>query len=345
MVPGVKFTIAKMSFGRRVELMRRVRELARRTEFLAASEDAGDKMDAALLRAEIERMYVVWGVKAVSGLDGGRRARRAPELLAEAGPEELFREALAAVRQRDRASAKKKEKTPSRLPFSIFQPGRLGVRRMPEVRPGSRRRCGWLELPDDGRAAPVWARKTVASRAAPSRTLRRRARDWWRSSWYAAGWAGSTSGVERAAGGGISDSGAGAGRRRSSPQRRADGDRHGEHNTRRGCIEHFCGWTAGAGSASKRTARGARDEARMASTTQDELDYGSAFCSIGPAIDSIGEASAMLADVIAQLGEVRSSAPAQCRRTRRRYGTSQDGGTAAGSWHRRCSRAGSGWRR
>jgi hypothetical protein len=97
-VPGVKFTIAKMSFGRRVELMRRVRELAGRTEFLAASEEAGEKMDSALLHAAIERLYVMWGVKAVSGLrvDGSMAG---PELLAEAGPEELFREALAAVRR------------------------------------------------------------------------------------------------------------------------------------------------------------------------------------------------------------------------------------------------------
>src|ERR1022692_1421342 len=97
-VPGVRLTIAKMSFGRRVELMRRVGELARRTEFLAASEEAGEKMDSALLHAEIERLYVMWGVKAVSGLavDGSAAG---PELLAEAGPEELFREALAAVRR------------------------------------------------------------------------------------------------------------------------------------------------------------------------------------------------------------------------------------------------------
>jgi hypothetical protein len=97
-VAGVTFTIARMSFGRRVELMRRVRELARRTEFLAASGEAGDKMDAGLLHAEIERLYVMWGVKAVSGLaiDG---TMAGPELLAEAGPEELFREALAAVRR------------------------------------------------------------------------------------------------------------------------------------------------------------------------------------------------------------------------------------------------------
>jgi hypothetical protein len=52
-VPGVRFTIAKMSFGRRVELMR----------------------------------------LAVDGSAAG------PELLAEAGPEELFREALAAVQR------------------------------------------------------------------------------------------------------------------------------------------------------------------------------------------------------------------------------------------------------
>jgi hypothetical protein len=97
-VPGVTFTIAKMSFGRRMELMRHVRELAQRTKFLAASGDTADKMDATLLQAEIERIYVMWGVKAVAGLavDG---TAAGPELLAAAGPEELFREALAAVRR------------------------------------------------------------------------------------------------------------------------------------------------------------------------------------------------------------------------------------------------------
>jgi hypothetical protein len=97
-VPGVTFRIGKMSFGRRVELMQRVRELARRTEFLAASEEAGDKIDAALLHAEIERLYVSWGVRAVSGLAVDGKAA-GPELLTEAGPEGLFREALAAVRR------------------------------------------------------------------------------------------------------------------------------------------------------------------------------------------------------------------------------------------------------
>ena len=96
-MPGVRFTVARMSFGRRVELMRQIRELARRAEFLAAGSSPEDKMDAALVQAEIERVYVSWGVRAISGLvvDG---CDAGPERLSDAGPEELFREALAAVR-------------------------------------------------------------------------------------------------------------------------------------------------------------------------------------------------------------------------------------------------------
>jgi hypothetical protein len=96
-IPGVRFTVVRMSFERRVELMRRIRELAKRAEFLAAGQSAEDKMDAALVQAEIERVYVAWGLRAVSGLVvDGRDA--SPENLLGDGPEELFREALAAVR-------------------------------------------------------------------------------------------------------------------------------------------------------------------------------------------------------------------------------------------------------
>ena len=93
---GVTFTVAKMSYARRVELMRKIRELARKLEFLEASTEPADKMDAALLEAEINRMYVTWGLRAITGLtlDG---AEATPELLAEDGPENLFREVLAAV--------------------------------------------------------------------------------------------------------------------------------------------------------------------------------------------------------------------------------------------------------
>src|SRR5262249_33430162 len=95
---GVSFRVARMSFGRRVELMRRVRELARRMEFLEAGASPGERMDAGLLRAEIDRMCLLWGLTGVAGLlvDG---VEATPEALVERGPEELFREALAAVRR------------------------------------------------------------------------------------------------------------------------------------------------------------------------------------------------------------------------------------------------------
>jgi len=94
---GVTFTIAKMSYGRRVELMRKIRELSRKLEFFNAGSEPGDKMDAALLEAEINRLYLRWGLRSVSGLtlDG---AEATPDLLAENGPEDLFQEALAAIR-------------------------------------------------------------------------------------------------------------------------------------------------------------------------------------------------------------------------------------------------------
>jgi hypothetical protein len=86
-----------MSFARRLELMRRIRELAGRMEFLDAAKEPCEKMDAGLLRAEIDRLYLVWGLRGISGLEvDGSEAT--PESLADRGPEDLFREALAAVR-------------------------------------------------------------------------------------------------------------------------------------------------------------------------------------------------------------------------------------------------------
>ncbi|HWC99462.1 MAG TPA: hypothetical protein VG456_22035 [Candidatus Sulfopaludibacter sp.] len=94
---GVSYTVVKLSFARRMELMRRVRDLAKRVEFLEAGQEAAGTMEAALLRAEVDRLFLAWGLRAVTGLaiDGENAS---PELLAEKGPEDLFREALAAVR-------------------------------------------------------------------------------------------------------------------------------------------------------------------------------------------------------------------------------------------------------
>jgi hypothetical protein len=95
--PGVEFVVALMTFGRRIELMRRVRDLAARLEYFDAGRDAKNGMEASLLGAEIDRLYIRWGVEEIRGLtlDG---VPASVEALLDAGPEELFFEALTAVK-------------------------------------------------------------------------------------------------------------------------------------------------------------------------------------------------------------------------------------------------------
>ena len=56
-----------------------------------------EKLEAALLAAEIDRLYVSWGLQDVTGLDVDGVAAT-PELLASRGPEDLFREAVSAIK-------------------------------------------------------------------------------------------------------------------------------------------------------------------------------------------------------------------------------------------------------
>ena len=95
--PGVSFVISRMSFGRRMELMRGIRELSLKCEFLNAGESSVEKLEAALLAAEIDRLYVTWGLQTLIGLevDG---VEATPELLASRGPENLFCEAVSLIK-------------------------------------------------------------------------------------------------------------------------------------------------------------------------------------------------------------------------------------------------------
>jgi hypothetical protein len=95
--PGVSFTIRKISFERRVELTRRLREVIQKVEFLEAGTDPRESIEAALLETEIDRSYLLWGLAEVRGLEvDGKPAT--PEILASAGPEDLAREIVAAIR-------------------------------------------------------------------------------------------------------------------------------------------------------------------------------------------------------------------------------------------------------
>lgn len=93
--PGVSYLIEKMSFGRRVALMKVIRETTIKSEFLEA-EGSGATMTSAITAAEVSRLYIQWGLKEVSGLliDGSPST---PESFVASGPEELFHEAFAFV--------------------------------------------------------------------------------------------------------------------------------------------------------------------------------------------------------------------------------------------------------
>jgi hypothetical protein len=95
--PGVRFTIHRVSFGRRMELSRRVRDLSRKAQFLEAGTELHEKIEANILAQEIDAMYLRWGLVTIEGLtiDG---APATTERLFEHGPEELVREVVSSIK-------------------------------------------------------------------------------------------------------------------------------------------------------------------------------------------------------------------------------------------------------
>jgi hypothetical protein len=95
--PGVTFVIHRISFGRRMELSRRVRELSRRAEYLEAGAEVQEKIEAGILAQEIDAMYLRWGLVSVQGMTiDGEPAEC--ERLIEKGPEALVGEIVRAVK-------------------------------------------------------------------------------------------------------------------------------------------------------------------------------------------------------------------------------------------------------
>jgi hypothetical protein len=96
-MPGVSFAIARMTFGRRLELMKRVRDLAARIEYFDAGRDEKNRMEASLLGAEMDKVYLAWGLEEVRGLVLDGEAATVSALI-DRGPEALVHEALAAIK-------------------------------------------------------------------------------------------------------------------------------------------------------------------------------------------------------------------------------------------------------
>ena len=96
-LPGVRFTIERPSFGRRMELVEQIRDLGEKLEFLEAGKSLRERLDAAIVAARIDRAIVNWGVKRIEGLTIDGAAPTAGQLADEC-PEELFREVAAAIK-------------------------------------------------------------------------------------------------------------------------------------------------------------------------------------------------------------------------------------------------------
>jgi hypothetical protein len=97
-VQGVRFAIHRISFGRRMDLSRRVRELSRKAEFLEAGTEIHEKIEASILAQEIDAMYLHWGLSSIDGLIIDGEPATAVGLL-EKGPEELTREVVSAIKE------------------------------------------------------------------------------------------------------------------------------------------------------------------------------------------------------------------------------------------------------
>ena len=97
-VPGVTFVIHRMSFAKRMELSRRIREITPKAEFFAAGDQLQEKIEANILSQEIDAMYVLWGLVGIDGLTIDGEVATVPHLL-EKGPEELVQEIVRAIKQ------------------------------------------------------------------------------------------------------------------------------------------------------------------------------------------------------------------------------------------------------
>jgi hypothetical protein len=96
--PGVRFTISRMSFGRRIELARRIREIAHKLEFARAADNPRDTLDAALISGEVDQICLEWGLVQLDGLEIDGRIADPQDLIAS-GPEKLCREVVDAIKR------------------------------------------------------------------------------------------------------------------------------------------------------------------------------------------------------------------------------------------------------
>ncbi len=116
--PGVRFVVERMSFGRRLALIRELKQWLGKLEFVVAGPNNPEReAEAALLAGEIDRIYLRWGLRKIEGLaiDGEEAT---PEELIEKGPEGLVAEILRAIRREAGLSEEERKNCESPSIFS-----------------------------------------------------------------------------------------------------------------------------------------------------------------------------------------------------------------------------------
>ncbi len=97
-IPGVTFTIRRMSLGRRIALAEAIRDLAQEMEFQQAGQSVKDQVQAAVLSGRIDLIYLRWGLSSISGLLVDSQPATADQLFAS-GPEDLLREIVDRIKR------------------------------------------------------------------------------------------------------------------------------------------------------------------------------------------------------------------------------------------------------
>ncbi len=94
---GVEYVIARMSLSRRTALLEAVHNVLQELKFRESGSDEDSQLRAGILRLTLQRIYLQWGLLAVRNLtiDG---LEATPELVVQAGPEDLCEEIFAAIR-------------------------------------------------------------------------------------------------------------------------------------------------------------------------------------------------------------------------------------------------------
>jgi hypothetical protein len=91
--PGLTFIILRPSFKRRSMLIGQVRELGRNLQFLEAGQGISDRLESYYIHAQIDEMYLRWGLVEVRGMEIDGETITIESLI-EKGPERLSREII-----------------------------------------------------------------------------------------------------------------------------------------------------------------------------------------------------------------------------------------------------------